>query len=86
VATNGRCLVAESHGQPIQFLQISGIPDCTVCRDRDPNATYDRRVSHENVRAVIVEANRETAARPGWSQVANGGAIVAGADRLARVL
>jgi len=86
IATNGRCMVAESHGEPIQFLQIPGIPDCTVCRDRDPSGTHDRRVAHEALRAVIVEVNHAAAPRPGWSQMLEGRALVAGADRIARVL
>jgi predicted glutamine amidotransferase len=85
VATNGRCLVSESHGYPLQYLQINGIADCTVCRDRDAGAN-DRRVSHDSLRAVIVEANRTTPSRPGWTAVPEGGALVAGADRLVRVV
>lgn len=86
VATNGRCLVAESHDYPLQFLEITGIADCAVCRGKSEHDFYDRRVAHEALRAVIVEANASAAARPGWSPVPSGGALVVGADRVARVL
>lgn len=85
VATNGRCLVAESHGHPLQFLEIHGIADCPVCRGRAQNEGIDRRISHENLRAIVVEANRATQARPGWTSLPAGGALVVGPDRIARV-
>ncbi len=84
VATNGRCLVAEAHGHPIQFLGIDGIADCPVCRGKS-HAQDDRRISHESLRAVVVEANGSSAARPGWTSVPEGGALVVGADRTAQI-
>ncbi len=84
VATNGRCLVAESHDHPLQFLQVEGISDCTVCRGRDQLAS-DRRIGHEALRALVVEANRSVAGRPGWTSVPAGGSLLVGADRIARV-
>jgi hypothetical protein len=86
IATNGRCLIAQSHGHPIQFLETQGISDCPVCRGRKQMEAHDRRITHETLRAVVVEANQETPARPGWSPVPNGGALVVGADRIPRVL
>jgi predicted glutamine amidotransferase len=83
VATNGRCLVAESHGHPVQFLAIDGIADCPVCRGK--SHADDRRISHESLRAVVVEANGSSSARPGWVMVPEGGALVVGADRIAQV-
>jgi predicted glutamine amidotransferase len=82
VATNGRCLVAESHGHPIQFLSIEGIADCPVCRGKSHAVDDDRRISHEALRAVVVEANGAASARPGWIAVPEGGALVIGADHL----
>jgi glutamine amidotransferase len=84
VATNGRCLVAESHGHPIQFLAMDGIADCPVCRGKS-HAVDDRRISHESLRAVVVEANGSSSARPGWTLVPDGGALIVGSDRLAQV-
>jgi glutamine amidotransferase len=84
VATNGRCLVAESHGHPIQFLAVEGIADCPVCRGKS-HGLDDRRISHEALRAVIVEATGGSATRPGWTSVAEGGALVVGADRAPKV-
>ena len=84
VATNGRCLVAESHGHPIQFLAVEGIADCAVCRGKS-HGLDDRRISHEALRAVIVEANGGSATRPGWTSVTEGGALVVGADRAPKV-
>jgi glutamine amidotransferase len=85
VATNGRCLVAESHSYPLQFLEIRGIADCPVCRGRNQNELYDRRVSHESLRAIVVEGNQNAPARPGWSSVPDGGALIVGADRVPHV-
>jgi glutamine amidotransferase len=84
VVTNGRCLVAESHAYPIQFLEIHGIADCPVCRGKS-HELHDRRISHENLRAVVVEANQGASTRPGWTAVPDGGALIVGADRVARV-
>jgi len=86
VATNGRCLVAESHGHPIQFLSIEGIADCPVCRGKSHAVDDDRRISHEALRAVVVEANGAASARPGWIAVPEGGALVIGADHLPQLL
>jgi glutamine amidotransferase len=84
VATNGRCMVAESHGHPVQFLAMDGIADCPVCRGKS-HAVDDRRISHESLRAVVVEANGSSSARPGWVVVPEGGALIVGSDRLAQV-
>jgi hypothetical protein len=84
VATNGRCLVAEAHGHPVQFLGIEGIADCPVCRGKS-HGLDDRRISHEALRAVVIEANVGSATRPGWSGVPEGGALIVGADRALRI-
>jgi predicted glutamine amidotransferase len=85
VATNGRCLVAEAHGHPIQFLDITGIADCPVCRGKS-HGIDDRRIAHEALRAVVVEANAETPGRAGWATVPEGGALIVGADRSPRTI
>jgi predicted glutamine amidotransferase len=84
VATNGRCLVAEAHGHSIQFLGIEGIADCPVCRGKS-HGLDDRRIAHEALRAMVVEANGGSTTRPGWSSVPEGGALVVGADRAPKV-
>jgi predicted glutamine amidotransferase len=85
VATNGRCLVARTHGAPMQFLTISGIMDCTVCRQRNALDRDDRRISHEALRAVILEADSTTPLRPGWTPVPDRGGLLVGADRVPRI-
>jgi glutamine amidotransferase len=84
-ATNGRCLVARASGFPLQFLTISGIADCTVCRQRmhlDRSGSDGRRISHEALRAVIVEANNTAPLRPGWTVVPPRGGLLVGPDRV----
>ncbi len=86
-ATNGRCLVAQSTGaHPLQFLEINGIPDCTICREKNDIEGHDRRIAHEGLRAVIVEANDGHPVRPGWRGVPENASIVVGADRVPRIL
>jgi hypothetical protein len=86
VATNGRCLVATHCAFPMQFLEIEGIPDCPVCHGR-PDADRDgRRISHEALRAVILEANPATVGRPGWRPIPDRSALIVGADRIPRVV
>jgi predicted glutamine amidotransferase len=34
VVTNGRCLVAISHGQPVHYLDLHGIANCQVCQSK----------------------------------------------------
>ena len=88
-ATNGRCFVAASHGHPMRYLQIEGIPDCPVCQaanDRGNGGHTTRRVPHEALRAVIVEADRAVSSRPGWTDVPDRSALIAGPDRMAQVV
>jgi hypothetical protein len=85
VVTNGRCLVAESHSYPVQFLDVRGVSDCPVCRGKSHDV-HDRRIAHEALRSVIVEANLGAPVRPGWTAVPAAGALVVGADREARVV
>jgi hypothetical protein len=85
VVTNGRSLVAESHGHPIQFLDVRGIADCPVCRGRSHDV-HDRRIAHEALRAVVVEATPGAPVRPGWTAVPESGALVVGPDREAHLV
>jgi hypothetical protein len=84
-ATNGRCLVARASGFPMQFLPIAGIADCTVCRQRntiDHSDADGRRISHEALRAVVVEANNTAPLRPGWTLVPPRAGLLVGPDRV----
>jgi predicted glutamine amidotransferase len=86
VATNGRCLVATSTAFPMQFLEVEGISDCPVCHGR-PDANRDgRRIPHDALRAVVIEANPATAGRPGWKPIADRSALIVGSDRVPRVV
>ena len=82
VATNGRCLAARSSGIEVQYLAIEGIMDCTVCRQRNVVDSDDRRISHENLRAVVVEAGGHSGLRAGWTLVPPGAGLSVGADRI----
>ena len=82
VATNGRSLVATVCSHAMQFLTVDGIADCPVCHGRaNPNGD-GRRISHENLRAVIIEANPETQGRAGWRPVADQSALIIGPDHV----
>lgn len=78
VTTNGRCLVALSHGHPVQYIEVQGIPACPVCRSRRSDELHERAVSHEQLRAVILEADHQTERHTGWRQIPEGGALLVG--------
>lgn len=83
-ATNGRCFVATGCAYPLRYLQVDGISDCPVCQaanDRSDGGR-GRRVPHEGLRAIIVEANRHVRSRPGWHDVPDRSALLAGPDRI----
>jgi glutamine amidotransferase len=84
VATNGRCFVAANASHPMRYLHVEGISDCPVCHGRldDVRERHHRRIQHEALRAVILEANRGVEARPGWHEVADRSALIVGADRV----
>jgi predicted glutamine amidotransferase len=84
-ATNGRCFVATGSDYPIRYLQIEGIADCPVCLERTDTNHTRRRIPHEGLRAIIVEANRDVAVRSGWQEVPNHSALIAGADRVPQI-
>jgi len=83
-ATNGRCFVATGCAFPMRYLHVEGISDCPVCHaanDRSDPQRSGRRVPHEALRAVVVEANRDVASRPGWHDIPDRSALIVGADR-----
>jgi glutamine phosphoribosylpyrophosphate amidotransferase len=86
VATNGRTLVATIRSHAMQFLRVDGIADCPVCHGRANPDGDGRRISHEGLRAVIVEANAETQGRPGWRPVAEGTSLLIGPDHVPHVV
>jgi hypothetical protein len=81
VATNGRCFVAANGAHPLRYLHVEGISDCPVCRGRIDVDRDGRRIPHETLRAVIVEANRGVEARAGWHEVPERSALIVGPDR-----
>jgi len=86
VATNGRCLVATSTAFPMQYLEVEGISDCPVCHGR-PDANRDgRRIPHEALRAIVIEANPATGGRAGWKPIPDRSALIVGSDRVPRVV
>jgi glutamine amidotransferase len=85
-ATNGRCFVATGTAYPIRYLAIEGITDCPVCQARHVDGRNGRRVPHEALRALVVEADRAVAKRAGWHEVPNRSALIAGPDRAPQVL
>jgi glutamine amidotransferase len=85
VTTNGRSLVATSMSHPLQYLRVDGISDCPVCRNRAQHDGNGRRISHDALRAVILEARDNGQGHPGWRSVPDHEALVIGADRVPRV-
>jgi hypothetical protein len=85
-ATNGRCFVATGCAYPIRYLGIEGITDCPVCQAKHVDGRNGRRVPHEGLRALVVEADRDVAKRAGWHEVPNRSALIAGPDRAPQVL
>lgn len=68
VVTNGRCMVAEARGVPIQHLDIEGIADCgnPSCPAHRGIADDQRRITHSELTAIVVEADRKLSPRQGW--------------------
>ncbi len=85
-ATNGRCFVATGCAYPIRYLGIEGIMDCPVCQARHDAGRIGRRVPHEGLRALVVEADRNVAKRAGWHEVPHRSALLAGPDRAPQVI
>jgi glutamine amidotransferase len=85
VATNGRCFVATGCGSPMRYLNVEGISDCPVCHQRSETERNGRRIPHENLRALVVEANRDVTSRPGWIEIPDRSALIAGPDRVPHI-
>lgn len=85
VATNGRSFVATDCAYPMRYLYVEGISDCPVCHGRADPERDGRRIPHEGLRAVIVEANRAVTSRPGWHEIPDRSALIIGADRVPHV-
>ena len=86
VATNGRCFLAASCGQPIQYLEVEGISDCPVCHGRNDLGRDGRRIPHDALRAIVVESNVATQGRAGWRAIPERSALIVGADRVPHVV
>lgn len=84
MASNGRSLVARAHGLPLRYLEILGITDCPVCRQREDLGPGDRRVSHEALRAQVVESDSAARPRAGWTTLPANAGLIVGPDRVAR--
>jgi hypothetical protein len=69
----------------MRFLHVEGISDCPVCRGRVDLDRDGRRIPHESLRAVILEANRSVERRAGWHEVADRSALIIGADRVPQI-
>jgi predicted glutamine amidotransferase len=82
VATNGRCLVAANASYPLRYLHVEGISDCPVCSGRVDRDRDGRRIQHEALRAVVLEANRDVPSRGGWREIPDRSVLVVGADRV----
>lgn len=87
VVTNGRSLVAETRGFPMQYLEIQGVSDCSnpQCPKQRGLSDQPRRVTHGDVRAVVLEADERLSARTGWSRVPLGHSLVVDLDRSVKV-
>ncbi len=79
-ATNGRCFAATGINFPIRYLSVEGISDCPVCHARNDASRNGRRIPHESLRALVVEADPDVASRPGWRAVEDRTALIAGPD------
>jgi glutamine amidotransferase len=82
VATNGRCFVAANGAHPLRYLHVEGISDCPVPHGRVEHDRSGRRIPHESLNAVIVEANRAIETRGGWRDVPERSVLIVGADRV----
>ena len=82
VATNGRCFVAANGAHPLRYLHVEGISDCPLPHGRVEHDRSGRRIPHESLNAVIVEANRAIETRGGWRDVPERSVLIVGADRL----
>ena len=85
-ATNGRCFAATGINHPIRYLAVEGISDCPVCHAKHDATRNGRRIPHESLRALVVEADQDVASRPGWRDVSDRSAVIAGPDVAPQIL
>ncbi len=85
-ATNGRCFAAAGINSPIRYLAVEGISDCPVCHAKNDASRNGRRIPHESLRALVVEADRDVASRAGWREVPDRAAVIAGPDVIPQIL
>jgi len=85
-ATNGRCFAATGINYPIRYLPVEGISDCPVCHAKNDPSRNGRRIPHESLRALVIEADRDVASRPGWRDIPDRSALVAGPDGAPQIL
>jgi hypothetical protein len=85
-ATNGRSFAATGVNYPIRYLAVEGISDCPVCHARNDPGRNGRRIRHEGLRALVVEADRDVGSRAGWRDVPDRVAVIAGPDVTPQIL
>jgi len=85
--TNGRVLGAATLSQPLQYLTVEGVHDCPVCQRKQQldGDQAPRRVSHENLRAVVLESQDRSPGRPGWRSLPDRHLLLVGPDRIPTV-
>jgi predicted glutamine amidotransferase len=77
VATNGRIMIGLRNGAAMWLRQVSGINDCKVCRETNPEAARGerRRTTHEHLRAILMVSEPEKISPDGWEEVAVGSIV-----------
>jgi glutamine amidotransferase len=85
--TNGRVMAASALSQPLQYLTVEGVSDCPVCQRRHhlEGDKTPRRISHEGLRAVIIESHNQSSGRPGWRPLPDRHTLLVGPDRVPAV-
>ena len=83
VVSNGRSLVAETRGFSMQYLDLKGVQECSnpACPKQRGLSDQPRRVTHNDLRAVVIEADERLDRRTGWTPVPPGNSLVVNLDR-----
>jgi len=84
LVTNGRLVLAESHGVPVHYWAFSGLSSCTcpACPVRRAGEIEkDRRIDHAGLGGLVVEARPDVSARSGWIRVSEGATLVSNSGR-----
>ena len=79
VLANGRFLIAAARGEALYLSRTTGIKDCAVCRDRDPEGRA-HPVDHDNLRAVLLVAGIAEAPTAPFHQVSDGALVAIARD------